>query len=136
MPWKHLSCGRLVSGAAPPMCCPGCAEVAPFHDGWLRVHGQVSQKRRKVSGRVGELRRARIFERDGWRCVECGLDLKKHPRKATIDHRIPKSRGGTNADDNLQAMCFDCNQDKRDLMPDEHREMRNSRPRSTRDSTA
>ncbi|MDE0018276.1 MAG: HNH endonuclease [Candidatus Poribacteria bacterium] len=31
---------------------------------------------------------------------------------ATIDHRIPISRGGVNAQRNLQLLCYDCNVNK------------------------
>jgi 5-methylcytosine-specific restriction endonuclease McrA len=58
--------------------------------------------------------RERIYERDGYRCVECGTQ-----EDLTLDHRIPKSRGGSNADDNLQTMCALCNQAKADSMPAE-----------------
>jgi 5-methylcytosine-specific restriction endonuclease McrA len=57
-------------------------------------------------------RRERIYERDGYRCVECGTD-----ENLTLDHRIPKSRGGSNEDSNLQTMCAACNQAKADSMP-------------------
>jgi 5-methylcytosine-specific restriction endonuclease McrA len=56
--------------------------------------------------------RERIYERDGHRCVSCGTD-----ENLTLDHRIPKSRGGPSTDDNLQTMCAPCNQAKADSMP-------------------
>ena len=51
----------------------------------------------------------RIWDRDGWQCVTCGTwkDL-------TVDHIIPRSKGGTDDDDNLQTMCRSCNSAKRD----------------------
>ncbi len=36
----------------------------------------------------------------------------------TIDHIIPKSKGGTNDMTNLQPMCSRCNQKKADTLPD------------------
>lgn len=38
----------------------------------------------------------------------CWLDDKT----ATVDHKTPRIRGGTNAPDNLQLCCQECNRDK------------------------
>lgn len=59
------------------------------------------------------------------RCDMCGLvfsdDMKKPmtsshrlPQQPTIDHIIPRSKGGTNAKGNLRWVCFECNQLKAD----------------------
>ncbi len=37
---------------------------------------------------------------------------------ATIDHFIPLSRGGTHAQSNLKVVCYECNQEKRDELPE------------------
>ena len=42
-------------------------------------------------------------------------------RPQTTDHKIPKSRGGTNHPDNLVDACYPCNQDKADLTEQEYR---------------
>lgn len=57
-------------------------------------------------------KRQRIYDRDGNQCVKCGLTTN-----LTIDHIIPTSYGGSNADDNLQTLCIDCNQAKADTLP-------------------
>lgn len=36
-------------------------------------------------------------------------------RQATIDHKKPKSQGGTEEDDNLVTCCLRCNQEKGDI---------------------
>lgn len=36
----------------------------------------------------------------------------------TSDHMVPRSRGGSDAPENLQPMCADCNRRKADSMPD------------------
>ena len=44
----------------------------------------------------------------------CNLDLTKcDPKKITIEHKIPLSKGGSNRDDNLTVSCFECNQKRK-----------------------
>ena len=50
------------------------------------------------------------------RCAYCGQEVA--PLDSTIDHIVPKSRGGTNAWDNLALACRSCNGAKGDRMPD------------------
>jgi HNH endonuclease len=45
-----------------------------------------------------------VFDRDGWECVSCGGH-----RYLSVDHVIPRSRGGTDDLENLQTMCIPCN---------------------------
>lgn len=49
-------------------------------------------------------RRKIVFERDAYRCRECG-----DHRDLEIDHIFPISRGGSNAIENLQTLCKSCN---------------------------
>jgi hypothetical protein len=53
--------------------------------------------------------RARIFKRDGNKCVKCGSI-----HNLTIDHIMPLSKGGENDDSNLQTLCKNCNCSKKD----------------------
>ena len=63
--------------------------------------------------RIGLGKRAAIWDACEGRCTYCGVQL--HPfRTFTVDHRIPRSRGGTNALANLVGCCLDCNQAKAD----------------------
>jgi 5-methylcytosine-specific restriction endonuclease McrA len=57
-----------------------------------------------------------ILERDKYVCQYCGPDGNK---ATTIDHVLPKSRGGGSNPGNLVAACFKCNQKKGDRTPDE-----------------
>lgn len=61
---------------------------------------------RKTSKRI-------LFMRDKGQCVYCKCKLKI--REATIDHVIPKSKGGDNSWNNLVISCFDCNNKKTNL---------------------
>lgn len=61
--------------------------------------------------------RARVFERDGYRCVYCGCEHEK----LQCDHIEPISRGGTNDIANLATACPDCNRDKANMTLEEWR---------------
>jgi CRISPR/Cas system Type II protein with McrA/HNH and RuvC-like nuclease domain len=58
--------------------------------------------------------RKRIFKRDNYECCYCGSK-----RNLTIDHVIPKSRGGSNYWDNLVTSCGRCNSNKDNMTPEE-----------------
>lgn len=61
------------------------------------------------------LTRKNILKRERHRCAYCGRgDLP-----LTIDHIIPKSRGGEDNWENLVAACLPCNIKKRDRTPEE-----------------
>ena len=62
---------------------------------------------------IGVTRR-RVFKRDNYKCVYCGSG--KH---LTIDHVIPKSRGGDNSWTNLVTSCSRCNSNKGNKTPEE-----------------
>ncbi len=48
-----------------------------------------------------------IFERDDYRCQYCGEKVTQN--NATLDHKIPISKGGDNSKENLVTCCFECN---------------------------
>lgn len=54
--------------------------------------------------------RTRVIDRDGLRCVFCGVDLLKN--EVHLDHVIPESQGGPTSYDNLQVTCGKCNREK------------------------
>lgn len=58
--------------------------------------------------------RSRIYKRDNHECVYC--DSKK---QLTLDHVLPKSRGGKNEWTNLVTSCFKCNLKKGNRTPEE-----------------
>ena len=57
--------------------------------------------------------RAGVLRRDGRRCAYCGK------RADTIDHVVPRSRGGTHSWDNCVAACRLCNSRKADRLIEE-----------------
>jgi 5-methylcytosine-specific restriction endonuclease McrA len=58
--------------------------------------------------------RRALFARDGWRCQYCGSS-----GKLTLDHVVPRSRGGVSDWENVVASCAPCNLRKGDRLPDE-----------------
>jgi 5-methylcytosine-specific restriction endonuclease McrA len=56
---------------------------------------------RKISRRA-------LFARDGWRCVYCGTG----GGRLTLDHVVPRSRGGKSVWENVVTACAPCNHRK------------------------
>lgn len=56
------------------------------------------------------LSRRAVFARDGGKCVYCGATA------TSIDHVIPRSRGGAHQWENVVAACHKCNHQKADRM--------------------
>lgn len=53
-------------------------------------------------------KRESVYKRDNFKCLKCGSK-----NNLTLDHILAKSKGGNNDVDNLQTLCFDCNQEKK-----------------------
>lgn len=69
---------------------------------------------RRPLGRLA-LNRRNVLRRDGFTCQYCG----KRSGNLTIDHVLPRSRGGRDAWENLVAACHACNTRKGDRTPTE-----------------
>ena len=63
---------------------------------------------RRISRRV-------LFARDGWRCVYCGTS----GGRLTLDHVVPRSRGGDSVWENVVTACAPCNLRKGDRLLEE-----------------
>lgn len=70
--------------------------------------------------------RRAVFQRDNYTCVYCGImlgDLRKGKpitrASFTLDHVLPKSRGGRNTWGNTVCSCASCNQRKDNKLPNE-----------------
>ena len=70
-------------------------------------HGESAfgQRRESIPSDV----RIAVYERDGGRCVNCGID-----EDLQYDHIIPVAKGGGNSAANVQLLCGDCNRQKSD----------------------
>lgn len=58
-----------------------------------------------------------IYRRDKGECQYCGVSVTRSG--ATIDHVLPRSRGGGSNWKNLVLSCHSCNQKKGDRLPEE-----------------
>lgn len=78
-----------------------------------------------VKFRIYKLRinRQRIYKRDNNQCTYCG-----NKKNLTIDHIIPKSKGGQNTWMNLVTCCSNCNRIKGDRTPEEANMKLNIKP--------
>lgn len=118
-----------------------------FSQGDLNRHANVSDLEEKiiVDGFTYLVKKGRpkykLFKLNGPTCVQCGITANKcfmemtvdvvnvahfnfyntlpgsKEIMITIDHIIPRSKGGRNWIDNYQVMCFKCNNQKGTKMP-------------------
>ena len=82
-------------------------EVIVLTSGRAYIDFSATMDSRKKATRTGVLRR------DDYTCAYCG------EYGTTIDHVLPKSRGGSSNWDNLVTACFKCNNVKDDNTPSE-----------------
>ncbi len=61
--------------------------------------------RRKITRRA-------VFARDNWTCQYCGARSQ-----LTVDHVVPRSKGGSSTWDNIVASCAPCNRRKGNALP-------------------
>lgn len=53
--------------------------------------------------------RKNVFLRDLYTCQYCGMDMRNHPQLWTIDHVVPKAKGGRSSWTNSITACPSCN---------------------------
>jgi 5-methylcytosine-specific restriction endonuclease McrA len=76
--------------------------------------------RRKITRRA-------VFARDDWTCQYCGREAHSG---LTVDHVIPRSRGGQSVWENIVASCAPCNRKKGNRLPREVAMHPRNRPRA------
>ena len=74
--------------------------------------------RRKITRRA-------VFARDNWTCQYCGSRARP-----TVDHVVPRSKGGGSTWDNIVASCAPCNRRKGDALPRQAGIRLSSQPRT------
>ncbi len=80
-----------------------------FEEAMVEILGDEPKNENKTSKKkkiASNIRKA-VFERDKYRCVNCGTHLN-----LSVDHILAESEGGTLNMNNLQTLCIDCNRSK------------------------
>ncbi len=93
--------GKSLRSAAAEFVWPHVIRLLQY----VRVPKSVQ---RKISRRA-------LFARDRWRCQYCGTESGK----LTLDHVVPRSRGGESVWENVVTSCAPCNLRKGDRTLDE-----------------
>lgn len=96
---RHRGCGRAVGVSG------FCARHASESVGWHRTSKASSSER--GYGSYWRKLRLSVLRRDGYLCQVC-----RAADASEVDHIVPKSSGGTDEPDNLQAICRVCHAKK------------------------
>jgi 5-methylcytosine-specific restriction endonuclease McrA len=86
----------------------------------IRLRSYVKIPYKEIS-----LSRRNLLHRDNYTCQYCGD--RRHD--LTIDHIVPRSKGGTDSWENVVAACLKCNVKKGDRTPKEANMVMNTTPR-------
>ena len=85
---------------------------------YQRVRRTLANSPEKLERITGEQLRD-LFEQQNHKCVYCKIELT--PLILAVDHKIPKSRGGSHTLDNVQLVCHNCNISKYTMTDEEYR---------------
>lgn len=108
-----------VGGMPTRYCSDVCRNAAASET--KRVH-KASRKARLKHATVERVDPFRVFDRDEWRCVLCGIPTPKAKRGThdddapELDHVVPLSKGGQHSYKNTQCACRKCNAEKSDTL--------------------
>ncbi|WP_369294040.1 HNH endonuclease [Tepidiforma sp.] len=95
---RCLDCGSL----SPQSRCSRCTALR------RRPRGQRNNLARGGNGWTWQRTRAVVLERDGHRCVACGV----MGVSLQVDHVIPIAAGGSNEPCNLRTLCVPCHRQR------------------------
>lgn len=113
----------------------GRAQIIEHHDDRIIKSPSQDYKLPKVIRLVSKFThvsyvkfsRDHIFYRDNFKCQYCSISFKKSD--LTLDHVMPKSRGGDTSWENIVSACKPCNNKKADKTPSEAKMPLLSRPK-------
>ena len=106
----------VMNDKATVLASDGAHPVFGIHESWDRPSVIVLRRYVRIPhARRVPLTRRGVLRRDGNRCAYCDAHA------TTIDHVLPRSRGGADTWENLVACCLKCNNIKGDRTPAEMR---------------
>lgn len=129
---RRMRSGRRILGQT---VCLYCGDVFEHPSGVHRQtcasiectkqQGRDSTNRRlamKAGATLERFTHQEVFERDKWCCQLCGIEVPKDaaprsPMSASLDHRMPLSRGGAHSLANCQLAHLVCNLRKSNKLP-------------------
>lgn len=91
-------------------------DVRPHRDFFVPSVVRLQQYRR-IPQRIQMLSRKNIYVRDSYTCQYCGKVFTA--RELTLDHVLPRSKGGASSWENMVAACQPCNRKKNDRTPEQ-----------------
>lgn len=91
------------------------------------ITGIIAARIKKFSMNAA-LSKRNLYLRDNGKCQYCNISVSI--KTGTIDHVIPKSRGGTHCWENIVLSCARCNQKKGNKLPAEFHLKISSNPRA------
>jgi ATP adenylyltransferase len=78
---------------------------------YLERRGKAAYDHRRAAlGYLSGSVRYKVLQLAGGRCELCGVSIEE--RAIEVDHILPRKHGGTDAPENLQALCYKCNANK------------------------
>lgn len=73
----------------------------------LQPHREAQKRGIYIKARIPQGLRMRVYERDGFKCLDCGAQ-----KDLSLDHITPEVKGGPSTLENLRTLCRPCNQRK------------------------
>lgn len=124
--WSELVAQRRRSRPADARCDPQ-RDDGHDHDDWVRaVRFDILAPRvvrllhyDRSPSQALRFNRRNILARDGHRCQYCGRHFPQ--QQLSLDHVVPRSRGGDTSWENIVCSCLSCNLHKGGRTPDEAR---------------
>ena len=93
-----------------------CEAISAFHEGKISKDKLLAGNTNEVTRKTIPLKdRWAVLKRDNYSCKGCGrTPSNNHTVELEVDHIKPSAKGGENNLENLQTLCRDCNQGKKD----------------------